>query len=434
MPPWRPGHRDHSVPVPAPGGVRVVLDVRPLQDPSRAPLTAIFLEQLLHALNTAPRPGESFAFLLASDQEDPTTAFPRLEVVGRRLLPPTRLLRAGALTVDPILLRGASVGAGWKAERDGAVGTVYHAAAGAMPIASRIPVVASLLDLAPWELPAAYQRGTASRFGQRLRGRILRDAAAVLVPGEATLVAARKLLHVRRDRLRVVPLAPRAAFRPSAADDAGAAAGSGGAARREHDRLGLPERYFVYAGRYDARQDLATLLAALARLAAEARPTTIPAAVPWPPRVCLVDATPEDRAALSRAAAREGVGELLAYAPRLTEPRLAALVAGARALVLPVRSEAAGLPALEAIAAGVPVVASRVGTLPAIIGPAGLLVEPGDPDRLASALRTAWSDDAVHAGLVAATADRVAAARTWADVATDIRAVWAEVARPAPML
>ncbi len=432
MPPWRPGHRDH--PAPVPGGVRVVLDVRPLQDPSRAPLTALFLEQLLLALDAAPRLGESFAFLLASDLDDPTAAFTRLDVVGRRLLPPTRLLRSGALTVDPILLRAASMGAGWRAERDGAVGAVYHAAAGALPIGSRIPVVASLLDLAPWELPGAYQRGMAARFGQRLRGRILRDAAAVLVPGEATLAAARKLLHVRRERLRVVPLAPRASFRPSAADDAGAVAGSGGAARREHDRLGLPARYFVYAGRYDARQDLPTLLAALARLAAEARPDTLPDAIPWPPRICLVDATPDDRAALSRAAAREGVGELLAYAPRLTEPRLASLVAGARALVLPVRSEAAGVPALEALAAGVPVVASRVGTLPAIIGPAGLIVEPRDPARLASALRTAWSDDAVHAGLVAATAERAAAARTWGDVATDVRAVWAEVARPAPLL
>jgi len=129
-----------------------------------------------------------------------------------------------------------------------------------------------------------------------------------------------------------------------------------------------------------------------------------------------------------------GVGELLAYAPRLAEPRLAALVAGARALVLPVRSESAGLPALEALAAGVPVVASAVGALPEIIGPAGLLVEPGDPARLATALRTAWADEVVHAGLVAATAERAPAARTWADVAREVRDVWADVARLAPLI
>ena len=147
-------------------GVRVVLDLRPIQDPDRAPLTAIYLEQLLTALDAEPLDGESFSFLLAADQDDPTPRWPNLEVVGRRLLPPTRLLRSGALTVDPILLRGATLGAGWRAERGGAAGTVYHAAAGALPIASGIPVVAAVLDLAPWAMPEAYQRGTAAHLSR----------------------------------------------------------------------------------------------------------------------------------------------------------------------------------------------------------------------------------------------------------------------------
>ena len=50
----------------------------------------------------------------------------------------------------------------------------------------------------------------------------------------------------------------------------------------------------------------------------------------------LVGASPDDRAALARAAAREGVGDALAYAPHLPDVRLAALVRGARAAVLPV--------------------------------------------------------------------------------------------------
>ena len=75
------------------------------------------------------------------------------------MLPPTRLLRSGALTVDPFLLRGASVGAAWRAERQGAAGAVYHAVAGAPPLFSRIPIVVTLLDLAPWELPGIFQRG-----------------------------------------------------------------------------------------------------------------------------------------------------------------------------------------------------------------------------------------------------------------------------------
>ena len=80
------------------------MDARPLQDPDRAPLTSLYLRGLLSAFDAEPLDGESFALLLQSDLDDPTGAFGRLEIVGRRLLPPTRFLRSGAMTVDPILL------------------------------------------------------------------------------------------------------------------------------------------------------------------------------------------------------------------------------------------------------------------------------------------------------------------------------------------
>lgn len=418
---WRPGSIE--IPQVVASGVRVVMDVRPLQDPERAPLTALYLDALLSALDADPVPGESYSFLVRVDRDDPTTRWTNLEVIGRRRLPPTRLLRSGALTVDPLILRGATAGAGWHAERSGAAGSVYHAAAGALPVGSRIPVVAALLDLAPWALPEDYQRGTAARFGQRLRARILRDASAVVVPGKAVATEARRLLHVKRDRLRVVPLAPRSAFRVEAA----------GAGPAERIRMGLPARYAVYAGRFDARQDLPTLLDALSRLAAIPSPDGVPEGQ-WPPRIALVGASPDDRAALSRAAARAGVAELLAYEQGLPADRLAGLVAGARVVVQPVRSDATGLTAMEALAAGVPVIASAVGALPEIVGTAGILVEPGDPTRLATAIAAAWTDADPWPRLLAAARERATVHRTWADVARETRAIWAEVARTAPLL
>jgi glycosyltransferase involved in cell wall biosynthesis len=79
-------------------------------------------------------------------------------------------------------------------------------------------------------------------------------------------------------------------------------------------------------------------------------------------------------------------------------------------------------------------VASSVGALPEVIGPAGILVEPGDPRRLATAIRAAWSDDDLRAMLAAATTERSAARRTWADVARETRAIWAAAAGPSPMI
>ena len=416
-------------------GVRVVMDARPLQDPDRAPLTALYLRGLLGAFDADPLEGESFALLLQSDLDDPTGAFGRLEIVGRRLLPPTRFLRSGAMTVDPILLRGASLGAAWGADRGGAAGALYHVAgAGPLPIAPGLPVVVTLLDLAPWEMPDVFGRSAAGRFGRRLRSQQLRDAAAVIVGTQATARAAARLLHLKRDRIRVIPLAPRPAYAFWGSDAAGTAdlASSAAELAAQRERLGLPERYLVYPGRYDARQDLATLLETLAALAADGRPAGLPPAVAWPPRVLLVDATPEDRAALAKAAARQGVGDALTYAPGLSDAGRAALVRGARAAILPVVSEAAGLPVIEALACGTPVVASSVGALPELVGGAGLLVEPRDPDRLAVALRAMWADDGVHGGVAAVARDRAESERrTWADVARETRDVYAEVGIPA---
>jgi glycosyltransferase involved in cell wall biosynthesis len=412
-----------------PRGVRVVMDVRALQEPARAPRTAAYLDGLLSGFDADPRPGESFAFLLASDEDDPTTRFERLEVVGRRLLPPTRLLRSAALTVDPFVLRGASVGAAWRAERGGAAGAVYHAAGNAVPIASGLPTVVTLLDLAPWELPSAFQRGTASRFGQRLRARLLRDASAVLVGTDAVARATRRLLHIRRDRIHVVPLAPRPAY--AAVHDT--ALGRRETAHAAAEHLGLGDRYLVYHGRHDIRHDAATLMAALASLGSAARPASLATAADWPPRLLVLDATPDDRAALARIAARHGAGDRLVYAPILPAAETAAIVAAARAVVLPVVSEASGLLAIDALAAGVPVIASAVGALPEIVGAAGILVEPRDRERLAVAMATAWGDEPVRATIAAAALSRAATRpgldRDWNDVANDVRSIYATVAR-----
>jgi glycosyltransferase involved in cell wall biosynthesis len=413
-----------------PPGMRVVLDARPLQEPARAPVTATYLHELLAAFDADPLPGESFALLLASDEDDPTSRFTHLDVVGRRLLPPTRLLRSGALAVDPFVVRGASLGVAWRADRSGAAGAVHHAVGASVPVMPGLPVVVTLLDLGPWELPGAFQRHPAARLGQRLRGRLIRDAAAVIVGTEAVASTARRLLRVRRDRLRVVPLAPRPAFAVDPAVTSLTTPPGRPGPRTEQARLGLPERYFVYTGRFDVRHDPATLLGALASLAAAGRPTELPADVPWPPRILIVGATPDDRAAIARVANRAGVGDCLAYAPRMDPARLAALVRGARAAVLPAVSEAAGLPAVEALASGTPVVASAVGALPEIVGAAGILVEPRDAGRLAAALGAAWADDAVHIRLAVEARERAwRDRRTWFDVALDTRRIYADVGR-----
>jgi len=76
------------------------------------------------------------------------------------------------------------------------------------------------------------------------------------------------------------------------------------------------------------------------------------------------------------------------------------LLAGAAVLAFPSRYEGFGFPPLEAMVAGVPVVASTAGAIPEVVGDAALLVDPDDGDGLAAALVRALTDDHTRADLV----------------------------------
>lgn len=414
-----------------PPGARVVIDVRPLQERHRAPITAAYLDRLLTAYAADPLPGESFAFVVRGIRDDPTVALEAagLPVVARRRLPPTsRLFRSAGLTLDSFLLRGAELRIAAGAEDAGAIGTLYHSAGGAVPIASGLPVVATLLDLAPWELPERYAATSAARFGHRLRARNLRDAARVIVASQATADAARRLLHLPEECLAIVPLAADPAFGPEAADPQRFAS--------LRARFDLPARYLVFAGRYDARKDFGSLFTALAALREQApsKPAArggsiAEEALDWPPVVVLAGAAGdgnEDSPAVARNARRMGVADLIRLTPQLDAPDLAALEAGALAHVQPALSDGTGLAVSEALAVGIPVISTRVGALPEAVGSAGIIVEPTDPARLAVAIRAIWEGGAVARQVTRRARQRaLGPRRTWADVARETREVYA---------
>ena len=86
----------------------------------------------------------------------------------------------------------------------------------------------------------------------------------------------------------------------------------------------------------------------------------------------------------------------------VTQPDLAALLARASVLAYPSLYEGFGFPPLQAMRAGVPVVATRAGSLPEVLGDAAVLVEPGDHDGLVEALARCLDDEAERQRLIAA--------------------------------
>lgn len=405
----------------SPSGVRVVLDARALQAPDRSPVTALYLDALLSGFAADPRPGESFLFLLDSPGPDPSARYPGLAFAGRRRLPPTRRLRAATLTLDPFLLRAASIWPLLGRPRAGAVGSVLHVMGGTLPLASRLPVVATLLDLAAWELPAVYQRSPAERFGQRLRARLLRDAERIIVPSEATARATSRFLPFPRERIHVVRLAP--VLPPAGGDDLA------DRVARLRGRLRLPERYLLFRGQFDARKDLKTLFHALVELMSAPAPDKQDdesATSPWPPVLVVLPGSESDAEALASLVDRESAWSSIQLISRVSPADEALLLTGARAIVYPALVEGSGLSVIDAIAAGVPVVASNVGALPEIVGKAGILVPARDARRLGAAIAAIWSDERLHARLSrAAVRAAQVGRRTWKDVAAETRDVYA---------
>jgi alpha-1,3-rhamnosyl/mannosyltransferase len=110
------------------------------------------------------------------------------------------------------------------------------------------------------------------------------------------------------------------------------------------------------------------------------------------------------------------------------DERRAELVRGARVFAYPSVYEGFGLPPLESMTAGVPVVATAAGAVPEVLGDAASIVPVGDVEALAGALEVALHDDGTRARLVAAGRDRVAR-YSWENCAEGLVGVYRQAVR-----
>ncbi|MEO3938487.1 glycosyltransferase family 4 protein [Dermatophilaceae bacterium Soc4.6] len=112
-----------------------------------------------------------------------------------------------------------------------------------------------------------------------------------------------------------------------------------------------------------------------------------------------------------------GLDDAVTVTSDLTDAALAALLASAEVMCVPSLYEGFSLPTVEAMSCGTPVVASRAGALPEVVGDAAVLVPPGDPEAIAAAVRALLDDEGERARLGAAGRERVLALYSWASVA-----------------
>ncbi len=147
-----------------------------------------------------------------------------------------------------------------------------------------------------------------------------------------------------------------------------------------------------------------------------------------------LDRNPAFVGRLRQRARATGIGERVAFVGPRTGDALERCYAAAGLLILPSRGEAYGMVVTEALARGVPVVASEVGGLPEALGHVaggarpGLLVPPGDPVALAGALRSWLSDAELRRGLQEAAQERRASLEGWSSTTSVLAGVLAGAA------
>ena len=215
--------------------------------------------------------------------------------------------------------------------------------------------------------------------------RVRRTADLALVPSLAVKGDVVRRLGLPEDRVVVTSEGCEPRFRP-----AGPASFAGVAAR-----YGLPRRYVLAVGTLEPRKNLTTLLHAFARLREDGD-------VDLELQLVLAGARGWLDEPIFRTVRALGLEQAVRFPGFIDDDDLPAVYSGAALFVFPSLYEGFGLPLLEAMACGVPVITSNVASMPEVAGDAAVLVDPRDAGGLASAIARALRDEGLRARLRAA--------------------------------
>ena len=240
-----------------------------------------------------------------------------------------------------------------------------------------VPQVVTVHDIIPILFPGLHPHPIEVVFFRSILPRMLRRCAAIIAVSEST----------KRDIVRVYNLPPekihviyegfdRAVFRPQQ---------NAQAVKRE---LGL-DRYIHYAGNVLPHKNVARLVEAFGMISDK-----IPHKLVLQGRK-----NPEFAAQLERIISERNLGGRVVFPGYVPIENLPKLYGGADVFTFVSLSEGFGLPPLEAMACGTPVVASSTSSLPEVVGDAGILVNPEKTEEIAEAILRVVSDDALRAEL-----------------------------------
>ncbi len=255
---------------------------------------------------------------------------------------------------------------------------VAHVPYWAPPAHPSVPTVVTIHDLIPLLLPE-YRRSWAVRTYVWLVARTARRASAIVADSQFTAADIAEHLMIAPERIHTIPLGVGAQY--GAASEGRLVEGKGrtsaGAAAALRASSSTPgeaqsDRYALYLGGFDVRKNLATLLAAWRDVY---RLTQVKLALAGRLPADDDELSPHPRELARRASLADEAYVLVGHVPEHEKP---SLYRQADLFLYPSRYEGFGLPPLEAMACGTPVIASDTSSLPEVVGDAGILVAPDD--------------------------------------------------------
>ena len=263
----------------------------------------------------------------------------------------------------------------------------------------------------PWDLQHLHYPELFSTAEYERRERWYRalcdDASLVVVHCHSVRRDLMRWYGMAEERMAIVPMA--SVLRLGTPLD-------GDASARRRQRLAVPSRYALFPAQSWPHKNHLRLVAALRIL--RLRGLDVPVLCPG--------ATRANVAAIVAAASDAGVADLMVFPGHVPSDDLRALYDGATLLVFPSLHEGFGLPVIEALDAGVPVVCSRIDSLVELAGDAALYLDPLSSESIADGIAAIWRDDAAADRL-----GRLAAARgaqfSWEATARAYRSLYKRV-------
>jgi len=261
---------------------------------------------------------------------------------------------------------------------------IAHVPYWAPPARASMPLVVTIHDLIPL-VRRAYRGGPLQRLYTALVTATARGVDLVLTDSEASRRDILERLTLPDGRVRAIPLAADPRFTPEPASTD----------QDVRARYDLPEAYVLYLGGFDRRKNLTTVVETYrwaGPLVGVNCPLVIAGRLPEQDTAF----TPDPRRLVQEQDVHQGVVRFCGFVDEDHKP---ALYRGAVGFIFPSRYEGFGLPPLEAMACGTPVVGSDATSLPEIIGDAGILFPPNDAEGMARALVRLARDERFRAEL-----------------------------------